>query len=161
MKLRIIAAAAGALALAGCATDGYYGDGYGYDDRYDARYGGRYGPAYASEARCYDCGRVEHIERIYGDDRTTGVGAVTGALVGGAIGNQVGSGSGRTAATVAGAVAGGIAGNEIEENRRGGTHYAVHVRMNDGRRLVVTQRELDGVREGSLVRVADGRAWLY
>ena len=161
MKLRIIAAAVGALALAGCATDSYYRDNYGYDNRYDARYDGRYAPAYAGEARCYDCGRVEHIERIYDDGRTSGVGAVTGAVVGGAVGNQVGSGSGRTAATVAGAVIGGIAGNEIEENRRGDDHYALHVRMNDGRRLVVTQRELDGIREGSMVRVADGRAWLY
>lgn len=166
MKIHLGLAAAGALALAGCATDG----GYYADDRYydDGRYGythDRYPRGYAGTERrygdCYDCGRVERIERFYDDGRTTGVGAVTGAVVGGAIGNQVGSGSGRRAATVAGAVIGGIAGNEIEEDRNEGTRYDVYVRMNDGRRLVVNQRELDGIREGSMVRISGGRAYLY
>jgi outer membrane lipoprotein SlyB len=80
-------------------------------------------------------------------------------VVGGLVGNQIGSGSGRTAATVGGAVLGGIAGNEIEENRNEGG-YEVYVRMDDGRRVVVSQRDLNGVREGSQVRVEGGRARL-
>ena len=166
MRTRLFIAAAGALALAGCATDGgyytsdRYHDGYDRYDRYgDTRYerADRYDRV-AYVDRCFDCGVVERIERYYDDGRTTGVGAVTGAVVGGAIGNQVGSGSGRRAATVAGAVLGGIAGNEIEEDRREGTRYDVYVRMNDGRTVVVSQRELDGVREGTRVRVTGGRA---
>ncbi len=158
MKSRILLVSAAALALAGCATDGaYYGDDdYAYNGRYD-----RYDRPERDYVRCLSCGRVERIERYRDDGRTTGVGAVTGAVVGGALGNQVGSGSGRRAATVAGAVLGGIAGNEIEEDAREGTRYDVYVRMEDGRRLVVTQRELDGIREGSVVRVTGGRAHLY
>jgi outer membrane lipoprotein SlyB len=164
MKTRLFIAAAGALALAGCVSDGgYYASDRYYDDDYDrygydARYGDRYDRVSYMD-RCFDCGVVERIERYYDDGRTSGVGAVTGAVVGGALGSQVGSGSGRRAATVAGAVIGGIAGNEIEEEHREGTRYDVYVRMNDGRRVVVSQRELDGVREGTRVRVSGGRAF--
>ena len=41
----------------------------------------------------------------------------------------------------------------------GGASYNVHVRMNDGRTVVVSQTDLGGIREGSYVRVYDGRAW--
>jgi outer membrane lipoprotein SlyB len=34
------------------------------------------------------------------------------------------------------------------------------VRMNDGRSTVVTQSDLGGIREGSYVRVTNGRAYL-
>ena len=34
------------------------------------------------------------------------------------------------------------------------------VRMDDGRTTVVTQKDLDGVREGGYVRVYNGRAWV-
>lgn len=171
------------------ADDGYYGDdhyarsvdrgydrmeriddGHDYDRRVEVREYDRSheraevraydGGADRGYADCHDCGRVERIERLYGNERTTGAGAVTGAVVGGVVGNQVGSGSGRRAATVAGAVIGGIAGNEIEEDSRGGTRYDVYVRMGTGRSIVVSQHELDGIREGSAVRISGGRAYL-
>lgn len=112
------------------------------------------------DARCSDCGVVERIERIQGQRSTTGTGAVLGGIVGGVLGNQVGSGDGRKAATVAGAVAGGIAGNEIEKSHNTAPSYEVHVRMDDGRRIVVGQRDLSGVREGAHVIVSGGRARL-
>ena len=126
-------------------------------------------PADARPIRCGNCGTVVRAESIWYEDRdgrynrgdSGREGAVLGAIIGGLVGNQVGSGSGRRAATVAGAVIGGIAGNEIEEDRNEGTRYDVYVRMNDGRRLVVSQRELDGIREGSMVRVSAGRAYVY
>ena len=85
---------------------------------------------------------------------------VVGAVVGGAVGNQVGSGDGKTAATVAGAVVGGIVGNNVEKNRAGGTWYELHVLMADGRTVTVTQDDLNGIREGTRVRLRDGRAYL-
>src|SRR5688500_9508060 len=104
-----IAAVAGTLMLSACATDGYYArDDYYYPDanRVDGRYVDRYDSVRYDDryARCFDCGRVERIERVDGDGRTSGAGAVAGAVVGGLVGNQIGSGSGRTAATVGGAV---------------------------------------------------------
>jgi outer membrane lipoprotein SlyB len=150
-----------------------------YDDRYDSRYDSRYDDRYYDrrddaryyqtrtvtryeERRCNRCGVVLDINR-FGDRgrRDSGAeGAVLGALIGGALGNQVGSGSGRKAATVAGAVAGGIAGNRIDRRNGGDDRYEVLVQMDDGRRVVVDQRRLNGVREGSRVYVSGGRVRL-
>ena len=121
------------------------------------------GPVYGSGAAgmCVDCGVVQQISSYTGERRgTTGAGAVVGAVVGGAVGNQVGSGDGKTAATVAGAVVGGIVGNNVEKNRAGGTWYELHVLMADGRTVTVTQDDLNGIREGTRVRLRDGRAYL-
>ena len=166
MRHRIPAIAMGALSslmLAACASGGgYYDDGYAYD-RYDNRYDyydsayDRYDNRYA---RCDRCGVVVDIERFYGEGRATDAGAVTGAVVGGLLGSQVGSGSGRDAATVAGAIAGGVAGHNIEQDRREGYRYAVHVQLDNGRRVVVEQRDLNGVREGSRVIIDGNRARL-
>ena len=85
MGVRMITLALACLLLAACASGGgrYYGPTDGY-------------------ARCYDCGRVERIDRVYGQRESTGAGAVLGGIVGGVLGNQIGGGSGRAAATVAG-----------------------------------------------------------
>lgn len=115
---------------------------------------------YDGYARCYDCGTVERIDRVHGERTSSGGGAILGGIVGGVLGNQVGGGSGRTAATVAGAIAGGVAGNSIEKNTNASAVYELFVRMDDGRRIVVDQRDLNGIREGSYVRVSGGRARL-
>ena len=48
----------------------------------------------------------------------------------------------------------------VVENRTGaGGSYNVYVRMSDGRETVVTQSDLGGIRQGSYVRVYNGRAW--
>lgn len=152
MRYATLLGASVAVLLSACTTTAYRDD-YGYD-RYDRGERHDRGPA-----QCYDCGRVVSIERHYGEGRTSGAGAVTGAIVGGALGNQVGSGDGRKAATVAGAVVGGVVGNNIERNANEGSRYDIHVQMDNGRRVIVSQRDLDGVREGSYVRIDGGRAY--
>lgn len=142
-----------ALMLTACASGGGYSNG-GYSDR------GYNSGRYDGYARCYDCGTVERIEQVYGERSASGGGAILGGIVGGVLGNQVGSGSGRKAATVAGAIAGGVAGNNIEKNRNSAGMYELSVRMDDGRRIVVDQRDLNGIREGSYVKVSGGRARL-
>ena len=148
MKYPYLIAGALALTLGGCASDGYNSRS-SYDE-----------PRYSQ--RCEHCGTVEEIDRVrYGERRrTTGGGAVIGALVGGAIGNQFGKGDGRRAATVAGAVIGGVAGNEIEKDRSRDDVYEISVRMDDGRRFVLAQYELNGIHEGSRVVVNEGYASL-
>lgn len=143
MSIRFVAIALASLLLAACASGGsrYYGPSDGY-------------------ARCYDCGRVERIERVYGQRESTGSGAVLGGIVGGVLGNQVGGGSGRTAATVAGAIAGGVVGNELEKDSRSAPRYELFIQMDDGRRIVVNQQDLNGIRQGSYVRVSGNRARL-
>ena len=93
-----------------------------------------------------------------GNDKT---GLVVGALVGGALGNQVGKGDGRKAATVAGAVIGGVIGNEAEKDQRSRPRFEIFVQMDDGRRLVVEQPTLDGLREGDYVQIVGNRARLF
>jgi len=148
MKYPYLIAGALALTLGGCVSDGYNSRSYAYDE--------------PRNQRCQQCGTVEDIDRVsYGERRrTTGGGAVIGALVGGAVGNQFGKGDGRTAATVAGAVIGGVAGNEIEKDRGRDDVYEISVRMDDGRRFVLAQYELNGIREGSRVVVNEGYASL-
>lgn len=177
MKTVIASLVLGLASTAALAAPQYY-DPYDRDDRYDqsdrsdrydrsdrdSRY--RTGGYYAD--RCDRCGRVVSIQRYGYRDRghnSNGTGgAIVGALVGGALGNQVGKGDGRKAATIAGAVAGGIAGNRIQKNRgrngNGNGEFEVLVQMDDGRRVVVAQRDLNGIRQGDRVLIRNGRARL-
>lgn len=143
MRIRILLSALAMLALGACASTSqrYYDDGYA--------------------GACRSCGTVEKIERVYGERDTSGGGAVVGAIIGGVLGNQVGSGSGKKAATVAGAVAGGVIGNNVEKNERSKPRFEIFVIMDDGRRLVVEQKELGGLRDGDRVKLVNGRAVLY
>lgn len=125
------------------------------------RYAGSYGQESSrSYYRCERCGQVIRIEQYYQDGRSSGGGAVAGAIIGGVLGNQVGSGDGRKAATAAGAIAGGVAGNAIERNAREGMRYEVHVALDNGRREIVHQRDLNGVYEGARVSLRNGRVRL-
>lgn len=152
MNIRLIGVAAAAtLALAGCATTS---PGYGY------------GSPSPTSAACYDCGTVTRIEMISsGQSRVpNATGAVLGGIVGAAAGRELADDESKgrqNTATVAGAVAGAVAGNAIQNRAQANNNtYNVHVRMNDGRTTVVTQNDLGGIREGSYVRVYNGRAWL-
>lgn len=110
---------------------------------------------------CYDCGTVERVDVVQTTGTSSGGGAVLGGIVGGVVGNQIGDGDGQKAATVAGVVGGAVAGNAIEKNMAK-TGYTVTVRMDDGRRLTVTQGNVaSGLRAGSRVRLDDGKFELY
>lgn len=151
MNLRIFLMAAAMALLAACAAPGGYYSGQG----------GHYGqPPADGYARCQSCGVVERIDRVYGERQSSGGGAILGGIIGGIVGNQVGSGSGRAAATAAGAIAGGVVGNTAERNSHSAPWYEIYLRMDDGRRIVVSQRELRGVREGAYIRINNGQAYL-
>ena len=143
------------LTLAGCASTsagGYSGgDGYGSD---------RNG---SSQSSCYDCGTVSRIEQGNGSRVPNATGAVIGGIVGAVAGREIAkdrtdSEGRRNTATVGGAVAGAVVGNAIQN--RAGMGYNIVVRMSDGRETVVSQDDLNGIREGSSVRVVNGRAVL-
>ncbi len=153
MKIRLLALSAVAtVALAGCATTS---PGYGYGSP----------PPAASPARCYDCGIITRIDTV-GSGRTapSATGAILGGIVGAVAGREIsqqtgGSDGNKNVATVAGAVAGGAAGNAVQ-NRVTGDTYDVHVRMEDGRTLVVNQRDVGGMRPNTYVRVVNGKVVL-
>ena len=153
MKIRLIGATAlfAALATTGCATSPGYSSG---------GYNGGYANA---PANCYDCGTVTRIEPGSGSRTPNATGAVVGAVIGGLAAreladNQTDSEGRKNTATVAGAAAGGVIGNAIQN--RAGTGYNIFVRMRDGREVVVSQDDLNGIAVGSRVEVRNGRARL-
>lgn len=149
-NLRLLGvAAAASLVLAGCATP-RTSPGYGTTS-----------PGYGTTT-CYDCGTVLRIEQVGSSSGAGATGAVLGGLVGAAAGRELADdeSTGRqNTATVGGAVAGALAGSAIQKRVGGSATYNVHVRMDNGRTTVVSQNDLGGIREGSYVRVYNGRAW--
>lgn len=150
-SLHILGTATLAVALslaAGCASTapGYYGSN---------------GSSYSNaNPGCYDCGTVTKIEGG-GNGKT---GAVIGGIIGAVAGHEVsahtgGSTGNQNISAVAGAAAGAVAGNAIAKNRID-SGYLVYVRMNDGRMTSLSQSDLGGIREGSQVRISNGRAYL-
>jgi outer membrane lipoprotein SlyB len=155
MKIRLLALGITATAaLAGCAsTSPGYGSGYG---------GGYSAPA-ASSRTCADCGIVERVDVVSGGAPSR-TGAVLGGIVGAVAGREIsdrtgGSEGNKNVSTVAGAVAGAAAGNAIQ-NRNNGESYTITVRMDDGRRVSINQKDLGGIRENTYVRVQNGRVVL-
>lgn len=157
MNIRLIAlGAVASLALAGCATSpgGSYGGG-GYS-------GGGYNNAGYNQSRCADCGIVTRIDTV-ASNRTApaATGAILGGIVGAIAGHEIsdhtgGSKGNQNVAAVAGAAGGALAGNRIQQNVTGDS-YDIQVRMDDGRVIVVNQKDLGGVRENTYVRVVNGR----
>ncbi len=147
--------AAAALTLAGCASTS---PNYGNQGYYDRGYGN-------APARCYDCGLVTRVDRVpSGRSAPSATGAVLGGIVGAIAGHEIsdrtgGSKGNRNVSAAAGAVAGAAAGNAIQ-NRTTGDTYDVHVRMDDGRTVVINQRDLNGIRENTYVRVVNGHVVL-
>ena len=156
MNIRLFGAAAltACLATAGCATS----PGYGSNDYY--------GSASAPTGACFnDCGTVTRIDVVPGSGggMPNATGAVVGGVVGAAAGRELADDESKgrqNTATVVGAAAGALIGNAIQNRTQGndGT-YRVTVRLDDGRSTVVTQDDLGGIREGSYVRLYNGRAW--
>ncbi len=157
MNTRLIAIGLTAsVALAGCATTqpgyGNYGGGGGYNQGY-------------SQSRCADCGIVTRIDVVQSNrNAPTGTGAVLGGVVGAVAGRQIsketgGSKGNKNVSAVAGAAAGAVAGNAIQ-NRVTSDSYDVQVKMDDGRVIVVNQRDLGGIRENTYVRVVNGKVVL-
>lgn len=150
--------AVGMLALAGCSTTspnhGYGNQGSGYSS-----------PGYSSPAYCADCGIVTRIDVVAsGRSAPANTGAILGGIVGAVAGHEIsdktgGSKGNQNVAAVAGAVAGAAAGNAIQ-NRATGDTYNIHVRLDDGRTLVINQHDLGGIRENTYVRVANGKVVL-
>src|SRR5688572_6096340 len=151
MKMQLLTAAIATLALAGCASTSP-----GYTDTYTT-------PA-PPTATCYDCGTVTRIDAVGSPQQASGTtGAVLGGVVGAVAGNQLTKDekqSTQNVATVAGAAAGAVAGSAIQKNMaEQATSYTVYVRMDNGQTVTLHQDDIGTIREGSYVRVYDGRVW--
>ena len=150
---KLALASVGLLALAACTTTS---PNYGY---------GNTGTSYPSQAQCSDCGIVTRID-VLASNRSApaATGTVLGGIVGAVAGHEIsdrtgGSKGNQNVAAVAGAVAGAAAGKAIQDRVTGDT-YNIHVRMDDGRTLVINQHDLRGIRENTYVRVVNGKVVL-
>lgn len=163
MKIALIAASTlASLALAGCATSpGYSNGGYG-NGGYN---NGGYNNGGYNTARCADCGIVTRIDTVAsGRTAPSATGAILGGIVGAVAGHEIsdktgGSKGNQNISAAAGAAAGALAGNKIQQNVTGNS-YDIQVRMDDGRVIVVNQKDLGGIRENTYVRVVNGRVVL-
>ena len=120
---------------------------------------------YPSQARCADCGLVTRIDVVASNrSAPSATGAILGGIVGAVAGHEIsdktgGSKGNQNVSAVAGAAAGAMAGNAIQKNVTSDT-YNIHVRMDDGRTVVINQRDLGGIRENTYVRVVNGKVVL-
>ncbi|WP_317201285.1 glycine zipper 2TM domain-containing protein [Janthinobacterium sp.] len=152
-------------ALGGCASTYQQPSGSYQQQQSNQVYEQQRQPVYQQPARQShgSYGAIDSIQVIRGNNGggSSGAGAVVGGLAGGLLGNQVGGGSGRTAATVLGALGGALVGNNVEQNRTAPApdSYRIHVRLDNGDGVTVVQDNLEGLRMGSRVRVANGRAY--
>ncbi|KGQ20414.1 Outer membrane lipoprotein [Lysobacter dokdonensis DS-58] len=152
MKMQMLAAAAVAtLALAGCASTSPSYNGSTSNNGYNT-----------PPQSCYDCGRVTRIDAVGGQQTSGATGAVLGGVVGAVAGHELAKDSSKgrqNTATIAGAAAGAVAGNAIQKNMNKASSYNVFVQMDNGQTVTVNQTDLGSIREGSYVRVYNGRAW--
>ena len=148
-------------ALTGCATNTYPQQQQQAGQYYEQPVHRQPQPVYQQSRESY--GSIDSIQVIRAPASTSGAGAVVGGIAGAALGNQVGGGSGRKAATVLGAIGGALVGNNVEQTRSAQTpdSYRIHVRLDNGDGVTVTQDSLDNLRMGSRVRVVNGRAYGY
>ena len=159
IRVAAAAALAASLALAGCATT---------SPGYNSGYGSTYGAPPPVTGTCYDCGTVTRIDvnGSGGSNVPNATGAVLGGIVGAVAGREIAKNSTdstgkQNTATAVGAVAGAVAGNAIQNRAQANNgSYTIYVRMANGTTTSVTQNDLGGIREGSYVRVYNGRAWL-
>ena len=111
---------------------------------------------------CRNCGTVVGVQQMRHKDSHLGAGTAIGAVAGGVLGSTIGKGGGRTAATVGGAVAGGAIGHSVEKgNRETRYSWRFTVRMDDGRRVDITQGDNPDIRRGDRVRVERGHVDRY
>lgn len=157
MKLSLVVPAVlGVAMLAGCASGGGYNSGYG------SSYGGGYGSGYPQQTQCADCGTITRIMVLdSGRSAPSATGAVLGGIVGAVAGHEIsdhtgGSRGNKNVAAAAGAIAGAVAGNKIQQNTTG-VSYDITVRMDDGRVIVVNQKNADGLAQNVRVRVSGNR----
>lgn len=130
MRTFAIAAAASAILLAGCATDGgsRYGASAGsrnYDyNRPDPAYNGYEADRYYREDARYRERRLSKNDRVYRgrdgryycrrNDGTTGL--IVGGVAGAVLGNIIAPGGSDTLGTLLGAAGGAVAGRAIDRN---------------------------------------------
>ena len=143
-RLAVLAFAATAMVLTGCAQPGLGG--------------GNYTRGQVRGEQSVRMGTVESVRDITIDTRDTGTGTLAGAAIGGVAGSTVGGGYRANAAgAIAGAVVGGLIGNAVEKNNNDRRGVEVTVRLEGGKLIAITQEKDEDFRIGDRVRILSGQ----
>lgn len=143
-RIFVIATAAVATLLVGCAAPGLGG--------------GNYARAQVRGEQTVRLGVVENVRDVVIDARDTGTGTLAGAAIGGLAGSTVGGGHKANAAgAIAGALVGGIIGNSMEKNANDRRGVEVTVRLESGKLIAVTQEKDEEFRVGDRIRILTGQ----
>jgi outer membrane lipoprotein SlyB len=131
----VIAAAAIATVLSGCAAPGLGGGSYSREQ--------------ARREQTVRMGVVESVREVKLEGTRSGIGPGAGAIAGGVAGSSIGHGRGSALGAIAGAVVGGVAGQA-----RG---VEVTVKLDTGQMLAIVQEADETFRPGDRVRIlSDG-----
>jgi outer membrane lipoprotein SlyB len=160
---RLGSVALAASMIAGCATRHaaapapapQYGNGGYSNSGYDSGRGGYNAGYYGNQGQQQMWyGRVQSIEPIRAESRTSGGGALVGGAIGALAGHQIDHGARKDAATIVGAVAGALIGNQIEKNNAGVRDvYRVSIRLDSGEVRAYDYAQLNDLRVGERVRI--------
>lgn len=140
----ILAVAAIATVLTGCAAPGLGGGAYSREQ--------------ARREQTVRMGVVESVREVKLEGSRTGVGPGAGAVAGGIAGSSIGQGRGSAIGAVAGAVIGGIAGQAAEQGLTAKRGVEVTVKLDNGSMVAIMQEADETFRPGDRVRIlSDGR----
>ena len=138
----VLAAAAAAVALGGCASS-KSGSVYSRDD--------------ARLEATVRLGIVESVRSVTIEGTKSGIGPASGAIAGGIGGGAIGHGRGSAVGTVAGAVVGGIVGAAAEEGLTRREGVEITVRLDNGDLRAIVQEADEVFKPGERVRLVSLR----
>ena len=133
-----------ALGMVGCANQDIYG-------------GDVYSPEQSKEARSISSGTIVSTRPVKIQADNPGViGSIGGGAIGGIAASGIGGGTGQAIASAIGAVAGAVIGSKIEEKASQVNGLEMVIRKDNGKEIVVVQKNEPNLVPGARVRIVGG-----
>lgn len=115
-------------------------------------------PGAVGKVQTVEYGVIEKADAVVIAGRRTALGTIGGGAVGAAAAGEIGHGTGRRLAQAGGAVVGAVAGQAVEEAVTRHAAQELHVRLDSGKTVVVTQPVPPDFRPGERVALVSGGA---
>ena len=133
-----------ALGMVGCANQDIYG-------------GDVYSSEQSKEARSISYGTIVSTRPVKIQADNPGViGSIGGGAIGGIAASGIGGGTGQAIASAIGAVAGAVIGSKIEEKASQVNGLEMVIRKDNGKEIVVVQKNEPNLVPGARVRIVGG-----
>ena len=114
------------------------------------------GPRSVGQVQTVESGVIVKADPVVISGRRTALGTLGGGAVGAAAASEVGHGAGRGLAQAGGAIVGAVAGQAVEEAVTRQPGQELHLRLDSGRTVVVTQATPPEFRAGERVSLVSG-----